>query len=794
MPACLAIPERSHTRTAAIATILVTLLTGSAGAEEPSSAATLKLTVSSASALREFCLDCHNTDEMSGDFDLSQLLSRDFASNTASWEKVVRKLRARQMPPPDAPRPSGDDLKKLIESLESRLDKLASEHPKPGRTDTIRRLTRTEYGNAIRDLLALDVNVDSLLPSDESSHGFDNVTVGDLSPTLLNRYISAAQKISRLAVGGATNSPGGDTIRVRADVTQEEHVEGLPIGTRGGALIPYTFPQDGEYEITVRLARDRNEHVEGLRSTSQLEVMLDRRRLRVFDIQRPKGPDHSKVDAHLKLKFRATAGPHKLGVAFLKKPSSLLETKRQPYQAHFNMHRHPRLNPAVFQVSITGPWVASGSGDTPSRRRIFIARPDSPDQEDECARSILAHLTRRAFRRSITDSDLAKPLRFFREARQSQDFEAGIQSALTSILVSPDFLLRVEREPQNANSGEAYALSNVDLASRLSFFLWSSLPDDELLDAAEAGQLSDPDVLEEQTRRMLADPRSQTLITNFASQWLYLRNLESITPDLRLFPDFDDNLRQAFRKETELLFKAIVREDRSVLDLLRADFTFLNERLAKHYDIPHVNGSRFRRVQLESDSHRGGLLRHGSILTVTSYATRTSPVIRGHWILKNLLGAEPPPPPPDVPALSDNTVSASLPIRERLAEHRTNPICASCHDALDPVGFSLENFDAVGRWREMEAGKPVDATGSLPDGSQFTGVSGLERAILKHPELFVGTMVEKLLTFALGRGVEYYDAVAIRKVVRDAAKNDYRFADLVVGLVRSVPFTMRSAK
>ncbi len=674
-------------------------------------------------------------------------------------------------------------------------DQAAAEHPNPGRTDTLRRLNRAEYQNAIRDLLALDVDAAALLPADESSRGFDNVTVGDLSPTLLERYITAAQKISRLAVGSPGRSLGGDTFRIRPDLTQEEHVEGLPVGTRGGALIPYTFSQDGEYEIQVRLTRDRNEHVEGLREPHEVEVMLDRKRMAIFTVTAPGSEgDHQTADQHLKTRIQATAGPHDVGVTFLKKPSSLLETKRQPYQAHYNMHRHPRISPALYQVSITGPYSPQGRGDTPSRRRIFVSSPKNSEEEEACATRILSSLLRKAYRRPVTDADVQKPMEFYRASRAESGFDSGIEMALSAVLVNPQFLFRIEQDPPGLAQGTAYRVSNLELASRLSFFLWSSIPDDELLDLAARDELSHPEVLQRQVRRMLADPRSRSLVTNFAAQWLHLRNLESITPDLRLFPDFDDNLRQAFRQETELGFESILREDRSVLDLLKSDDTFLNERLAKHYGIPHVYGSHFRRVELGDDSERGGLLRQGSILTVTSYATRTSPVIRGKWILENLLGTPPPPPPANVPALKDNTVSSSLSVRERLAEHRRNIACAGCHKLMDPVGFSLENFDAVGRWRNFEEGNPTDANGGLPDGSKFEGVSGLEKALLKRPELFVGTMAEKLLTFALGRGVDYYDAPAVRRIVRDARANDFRFSSLIVGIATSTPFQMRRSE
>jgi Protein of unknown function (DUF1592)/Protein of unknown function (DUF1588)/Protein of unknown function (DUF1585)/Protein of unknown function (DUF1595)/Protein of unknown function (DUF1587) len=742
-----------------------------------------------------YCVGCHNVDDKTAGLDLESIGSEDLNRHSQSWEKVVRRLVARQMPPEGSVRPKASAYDSILARLEGSLDRSAAEHPAPGRTDTFRRLNRTEYQNAIRDLLALDVDTSTFLPNDESSRGFDNVTVGELSPTLLDRYITAAQKISRLAVGTPPRSPGGETFRIRADLTQEEHVEGLPIGTRGGAVFAYTFPQDGEFEIQVRLTRDRNEHVEGLREPHEVEILLDRQRVALLTVTPPREErEHQTADEHLKVRLQVTGGPHEVGVTFVKNPSSLLETKRQPFQAHYNMHRHPRITPALFQVSITGPYQSQGRGDTPSRRRLFVRRPKDQGDEEACAREILATLIRRAYRRPVVDEDLRKPMEFFRQARAEGDFDSGIEMALSAVLVNPQFLFRIEPDPPGVSADSAYRIPDVQLASRLSFFLWSSIPDDELLDLATSGELSKPGVIERQARRMLSDPRSRSLVSNFASQWLHLRNLESITPDLRLFPDFDDNLRQSFRRESELLFEEVLAEDRSVLALLKSDHAYLNERLARHYGIPNVYGSHFRRVSLGENGERGGLLRQGSILMVTSYATRTSPVIRGKWILENILGTPPPPPPANIPALKDNTVSSTLSVRERLAEHRRNIACAGCHKLMDPAGFALENFDAVGRWRTFEDGKPVDTTGGLPDGSQFEGVAGLEKGLLKRPELFVGTMTEKLLTFALGRGVEPFDAPAVRKIVRDARASDYRFSSLIVGIATSTPFQMRKSE
>ena len=752
----------------------------------------------------DYCLSCHDKDHEKGGLVLETVVEQDVPQHPEVWEKVVRKLRARLMPPVGKERPDETTYDAVIKSLETSLDRAAVAHPDPGRTATIRRLTRTEYQNAIRDLLALDIDVTALLPADESSYGFDNVTVGDLSPTLLDRYVTAAEKISQVAIGRPSRSPGGETIRVPADVTQEEHIDGLPIGTRGGALVHYTFPMDGEYEVQIRLTRDRDEHVEGLSEPHDLELLLDRDRVALFTVKPPvraagvpdtEQPSHAKVDQHLKIRIPVTAGPHAVGVTFPKKPSELLETPRQPYQTHFNSYRHPRIQPAIYSVSIIGPYAAKGPGDTPSRRRIFVSQPAAPAGEDRSARLILKSLMRRAYRRPVTDDDLQGPFALYQKARDEEgDFDAGIEMALSAVLVSPQFLFRVDKDPAGVAPNTAYRISDLELASRLSFFVWSSIPDDQLLDLAVAGKLHEPAVLDRQVRRMLADSRSQSLVTNFAEQWLRLRNLDSITPDMRLFPDFDDNLRQAFRKETELFFDSILREDRSVLDLLNANYTFLNERLAKHYGIPNVYGTRFRRVELDEDSWRGGLLRQGSILTVTSYATRTSPVLRGKFVLDTLLGVPPPPPLPDVPALKDNTVNGNLSVRERLSEHRTNAVCAPCHNMMDPLGLSLEKYDAVGRRRSSESGMAIDASGGLPDGSKFADVPGLEAALLRRPELFVGTLAEKLETYALGRGMDYYDAPAIRTIVRDARAQNYRISSIILGVVKSQPFQMRKSR
>lgn len=744
--------------------------------------------------LSKYCLACHDSSAAKGELDLTTVLNEDITKHAQIWEKVVRRLSSHEMPPAGEPRPNEQEYAVIVSQLESILDRAAKDHPRPGRTSTIRRLNRNEYQNAIRDLLDVEIDASAFLPADEASHGFDNVTVGELSPVLLDRYINAAQHISRLAVGGIGNNPGGDTIRVRPDITQEDRIEGLPFGTRGGALIRYTFPRDGTYDFQLRLTRNRNEQVEGLTETHDVELLLDRELIKSFSVSPPEGGlNYQAVDQHLKTRTTISAGQHEVGVTFVKTPSSLQETLRQPYNSHFNMHRHPRMTPALFQVTITGPYESNDPGQSSSRRRIFIVKPQNPDEEEPCARQIITRLMKRAYRRPVDSTDADRLLAYYRQARQESDFEGGIEAAISALLVSREFLFRVEQDPAGITPKTAYPVSNLDLASRLSFFLWSSIPDEELIESAARDELTSRERRQQQTRRMLSDDRSMSIVHHFGGQWLYLRNLESITPDGRLFPDFDHNLRVAFRRETELLFEEIVRDDRSVLDFLKTDHAWLNERLAKHYGIPHIYGPHFRRIKLDPDTHRGGLLRQGSILTLTSYATRTSPVVRGKWILENLMGSPPPPPPPNVPALEDNTVSVGLPLRERLSQHRSNAACMNCHKVIDPVGFALENFDAIGRWRTMDEGQPVDVSGGLPDGTLVSGPEGLETGLIAHPEIFVRTLTEKLLTFALGRGIDYDDAPAVREIVRSARDKDYRFSAIIDGIVNSSPFLMRSS-
>ena len=776
--------------------------------------------------LDRYCVTCHNSRTRTGGLTLDTVDPARVAADAETWEKVVRKVRGRMMPPPGMPRPDEATYDTLAVHLEAALDRAAAERPNPGRTETFRRLTRVEYQNAIRDILALNVDVSSLLPKDDASHGFDNVSNGELSPTLLERYLAAAQKVSRAAIGAAPPSPASHVVVLPSDLTQEDHLEGLPFGTRGGVVFPYTFPQHAVYEIQVRLARDRNENVEGLTEPQQVDISIDGSLAQTFLVKPNRNQSGAYyadegVDAHLKFRIGIGAGPRQVSVTFPRKTFALEETERQPSLAHFNMDRHPRVQIAVYSVSITGPFETGEPNETPSRSRLFVCRPSRATaaaeeasasaeatagsrrssrelqaSEDGCAKRIVSTVARRAFRRAVTDADLEAPLRFYKEARATGDFDAGIEMAVRAVLASTEFLFRIERDPQSLAARTPYRVSDVELASRLSFFLWSSVPDDQLLDLAIAGTLSQPATLERQVKRMLADPKSDALVSNFASQWLYLRNLAAASPDARQFPDFDDNLRQAFRRETELFFESIVREDRSALDLLRANYTFVNERLAKHYGIPNVYGSRFRRVALEESGVRGGLLGQGSILTVTSYANRTSPVLRGKWILENIVGTPPPPPPSNVPLLQETDAQGKvLSMRERMVQHRSRPECASCHRLMDPAGLSMENFDAIGRWRtRTESGSAVDASGGLPDGAEFTGMSGLRTALLRRPELFAATLTEKLMTYGLGRGIDYSDAPSVRAIVRQAQSQDYRFSSLVLGIVRSDPFQMRMSQ
>jgi hypothetical protein len=714
--------------------------------------------------------------------------------------------------------------------LETELDSAAAASPDPGRTVPFHRLNRSEYRNAVRDLLAVDVDVASMLPGDDASYGFDNIGgVLKLSPTLLERYLAAADKISRLAVGTASPFVNFDAYRIPDDRSQERRLPGMPFGTRGGFRVEYTFPQDGQYEFSAALARDLNEGMPVYTEPQVLEVSIDRERVATFTLEGatllPPGPNaeaddfggrmngrvarevqqaRNRADEDWSVRVPVLAGRREVTLAFLAKAASIPNGKREPFLRPFPRGLNipeGRYGSYLRRVEISGPYHATGPGSTESRAKVFACRPavDEPaatPATEECAKTILSSLARRAYRRPVRDADVEPLLGFYRAAHaDAGTFDDGIQVALKALLVSPEFLFRIERDPAGAAPGSLYDIGDVELASRLSFFLWSSIPDDELLAAAERGALHQPAELERQVRRMIADSRADSFVGNFAGQWLYLRNLEAVVPVQSLFPNFDDTLREGLRRETELFFASVLREDRSVLELLNADYTFVNERVARHYGLPNVKGSHFRRVQLPLDSPRRGLLGHASILAVTSRADRTSPVVRGQWILQNLLGAEPPPPPADVPPLDATSVTngqgTMLSLRERLEAHRANPSCASCHALMDSLGFALEGFDATGRWREIdELGDPIDASGLLPSGGTFQGLEEFRAALLQS-ELFRTVLAEKLLTYALGRGVEPYDMPAVREIVRSAADEDHHFSKFILGVVNSTPFRMR---
>ncbi|MEE8348561.1 MAG: DUF1592 domain-containing protein [Acidobacteriota bacterium] len=752
--------------------------------------------------LNRYCVACHNQELKTAGLMLDTIDVHNVSEGAEVWEKVLEKLRAGAMPPAGMPRPDKASSDALIAWLETELAREATARPNPGRP-AIQRLNRAEYTNAIRDLLAVDIDGASLLPADDVSYGFDNIgDVLSVSTMLMERYLSAARKVTQLALGDSTLR--SETYDVHRFLVQEDRVsEGLPFGSRGGLAVRHSFPLDGDYWIKIRLRRDYSgEQILGIDQPHQLDVRLDGERIKLFKIggeQDTPGSDAQKDpveyqrrgDSGLEVRFSADAGTRTVGVTFVKE-TTVPEGIFQPRLAGIET-KYWRDNPlSVNRVTISGPHDAKGPGDTPSRRRIFLCRPIGSDDGKACAERILSTLARRAYRRPVTDADIQTLLGLYSEVQSSQGFEAGIGMALRAILVSPEFLFRIVRDPADVAPDTAYQISEVELASRLSFFLWSSIPDDQLLDSAEAGQLRDPARLEEQVRRLLSDSRSRALVDNFAGQWLYLRNVPLVTPEQSVFPSFDENLRQAFRRETELFFESMLLEDRSVMDLLTADYTFVNERLARHYQIPNIYGNHFRRVTL-GDEHRKGLLGQGSILTVTSYANRTSPVLRGKWLLENILGTPPPPPPPNVPALKDRGQDGeALSVRERMEQHRANPVCASCHMVMDPLGFALENFDGIGKWRmTSEANTPIDASGVLPDGTRFEGPAGLRELLVSRRQQFVTTVTEKLLTYALGRGVESYDAPAVRKIVQEAAPTDYRWSSIVMGIIKSVPFQMR---
>ena len=763
--------------------------------------------------LNKYCVTCHNEKLKTAGLMLDKVDVEKVTENADVWEKVIRKVRTSAMPPAGMPRPDKAEYDSLANYLETALDTAAAAKPNPGRPG-IHRLNRAEYSNAIHELLALEVDGEALLPADDAGYGFDNIgDVLSVSPLLLARYMSAARQISRLAIGDPTIRIPVTTYDIPQRRWQDDQAsEDLPFWSRGGISIRHYFPLDAEYVLKIRLQK-AGPAVSGMGSPQQLDVRLDDTRLKLFTLGGKPGATASAADAkpangdnELEIRFEEKAGMHLVGVTFVNE-SSLREGMLKPPLVGLALEERNAAqgDPGVESVSISGPSDVKGPGDTPSRRKIFVCRPPAapattkdskPTSEEEaCAKQILSGLARHAYRRPVNDKDVEALLGFYRDGRQDRGFEAAVGMALEGLLVSPEFLFRIERDPPNVAAGTVHRISDLDLASRLSFFLWSSPPDDQLLGLAERGKLKDNAVLEQQVSRMLADPRSKSLVDNFAGQWLGLRSIRDALPDPNIFPEYDDNLREAFEKETNLFLESMLREDHSVLELLSANYTFVNERLARHYGIPNIYGSRFRRVTL-TDEARVGLLGKGSILTVTALPNRTSPVLRGKWVLENILGTPPPPPPPNVPPLAEGKDTARMTMRQRMEQHRANPVCASCHARMDPIGFAMENLNAIGGWRTTEgsANSPIDASGALPDGTQFRGAAELQKILLSRPELFVTTVTEKLLTYGLGRGVEYYDEPVVRSIMRDAARNNYRWSSLILGIVKSAPFQMRTSR
>src|SRR5579871_2714332 len=751
--------------------------------------------------LDKYCVTCHSDKLRTGGLSLQNADLKDVPKAAESWEKVIRKLRVGAMPPQGMPQPDAATLDHLATYVETALDRAYDAHPNPGRA-SMHRLNRAEYANAVHDLLAVDVDATSLLPPDDESSGFDNIAdVLKVSPSLMERYLSASWNISRGAVGDSRIAPATATYRVRPDLSQDQHIEGLPLGTRGGILVNHTFPLDGEYVIKVRLWRNTFDLMRGMEDPHEIEINLDGARIGSLTVGgRPDflkmaenpGAFGAKVDQGLTVRLAIKAGPHTVSADTILRSHAFKDDLVKPFLRTTVDGLDITGDPSVDRLTIEGPFRVSGAGDTPSRKRIFVCRPVNAGEELPCAKKILARLARNAYRRPVRDSDLETLLSFYQRRRnENGNFDAGIESALQFLLASPEFLFRFEGDPADLPEGARYRVSDLALASRLSFFLWSSIPDEPLLALAEQKKLHEPAVLAQQVRRMLADPKSDALTENFAEQWLFLRNLKSIAPNLDAFPDFDDNLREAMKQETELFFRSILREDRSALDLLNADYTFVNERLARHYGMLGVYGSQFRRVHINDEARRG-LLGQASILTVTSYAARTSPVQRGKWILTNLLGVPPQPPPPNVPELKENGEDGKPhSLRERMELHRANAVCAGCHKVMDPIGFALENFDAVGQWRKSDDGAAIDPSGTLFEGTHVDGPVALRKMLAARPEVFLGVVTEKLLTYALGRGVEYYDMTAVRRIVQDAAENGYRFSAIVSGVVNSPPFLMK---
>jgi hypothetical protein len=746
--------------------------------------------------LNQYCVTCHNQKLKTADLELDKLDTAHVADHAEKWELVVRKLRSGMMPPSGLPRPGWTTYQSMITWLEGELDKNASTHlPPPG----LHRLNRTEYANVIHDLLALDIDPTKYLPSDDSTRGFDNIAGAlALSPALLEGYTTAAAKISRIAMGDV-NDPALATYRVASDTTQDYHIEGLPFGTRGGLVVQHEFPADGDYVFKVfpiNKGLMDNSTAFGEMTGEKLELLVDGQRIHLYDwdkeIAHGKAVHGGTADVH----FQVKAGPHTVGVTFL----ATQLAPSQDLDEHFLRSTIEtgglpgfKFYPHVGKMEILGPFKPSGASESPSVKKIYVCRPANPSEETACAKKIVDTLARRAFRRPVTPQDTETLMTFYQQGRNGGNFDTGIERALQRILADPEFVFRKEAEPQSLQAGQSYHISDLELASRLSFFLWSSIPDDELIAVAGQNKLHQPGVLEEQVRRMLADSRADRLVINFAGQWLNLRALQTWAPTVSLFPDFDDNLRLAMRKETELFVGSVVHEDRSVTDLLDAKYTFLNERLAKHYGIPGVYGSNFRRVELTPEfDMRRGLLGQASVETISSYPQRTTPTVRGKTIMQIFLGVSPPDPPPNVPQLKDQGAAvhggAKPTMRQQMEMHRKNAPCSTCHKIMDPIGFSMENFDAVGAWRTSDNGSPIDPSGVLVDGSKLDGVQGMREALLRYSPQFVRVVTEKLFIYGLGRGTEYYDMPLIRSIVRDSESKGYRFSSLILGIVKSEPF------
>jgi hypothetical protein len=750
--------------------------------------------------LDQYCVTCHNQRTKTAGVMFDTMDPSDVSKHGDIWEKAVRKLRGGMMPPPGARRPDQPAIESFVGWLENSLDEVAAREPNPGRV-ALHRLNRGEYANAVEDLVGLRVDASALLPKDDEANGFDNVAnVLKVSPSFLDQYISAARLVVNQAVGSSSPKTASTMYRTPRGIDQHVHVDGLPLGTRGGILVEHLFPSDGEYQFNIGNMAIAG-YVRGMEYQHTVIMTIDG--AKVFQQKLGGEEDMKAIDQQQakavaaingrfqNIRLNVKAGPHKVGVTFIARTFAESDNTLSSFLPSEGVDRIP----SVRTVEVVGPFNVIPGGDTPSRHRIFVCRPAAsatPNEEAACAKQIIATFARRAYRRSVTEQDLAAPLAFYRTARQDEDFDSGIRNALTAVLSSPKFLYRAETVPEHL-AQNAYRISDVDLASRLSFFLWSRLPDEELLDAASKGKLSDPKVLDQQVKRLLADPKAKSLVTNFAFQWLKVRNVDAIDPDAVQFPNFDDSLREAFKKEMEFFIESVIREDRSVTDLLTANYTFVNERLALHYGIPNIRGERFRRVTLE-DPNRFGLLGKGSILMVTSYPNRTAPVLRGAFILENITGTPPSPPPPNVEGFKENKAGEKAKsIREIMEAHRANPSCNACHGVMDPLGFAFENFNAIGEWRtkDQDAGTPIDASGKLVDGTAINGPVDLRKALMKHPEQFVETVTEKMMTYALGRSVEYYDMPTIRKIVRDAARDNYRFSSIVMGIVKSAPFEMR---